>query len=87
MKRKKSVYVPMPEYRWDEEIITTKDVVGIEAPRIEVEDNSISSLYELVLDMTLERVRAEKEKATRLSRRTLKMIALTQELHNSTLLG
>ena len=47
-------------------------------------NKSMQSLYELVLDMTIERVKREKKKATKLSRRTLKMIALVQELHCST---
>lgn len=41
----------------------------------------ISILYNLVAEITVERVK--KEKATKLSRRTLKMIALTQSLFNS----
>jgi hypothetical protein len=47
-------------------------------------NKSMQSLYDLVLDMTIERVKREKKKATKLSRRTLKMIALVQELHCST---
>lgn len=43
--------------------------------------NYIDKLYELVGAMTVKRV--EKEKETKLSRRTLKMISLTQSLFNA----
>ncbi len=46
--------------------------------------NKIYVIYELVADITIRRI--EKEKETKLSRLTLKMISLTQSLFNSTLL-
>lgn len=46
----------------------------------------IEELYTLVLEMTVARVRKERKKANRLSRRTLKMIALTQDLFTATFL-
>ena len=47
-------------------------------------ENKINVIYELVADMTIHRI--EKEKETKLSRLTLKMISLTKSLYNSTLL-
>lgn len=47
--------------------------------------NKMNVIYELVADMTIRRI--EKEKETKLSRLTLKMISLTQSLFNATLLG
>lgn len=44
----------------------------------------IEALYELIAEMTVARVKRERKKANRLSRRTLKMIALTQELYAAT---
>lgn len=49
-----------------------------------MEKNKIDVIYELVADMTIKRI--EKEKETKLSRLTLKMISLTQSLFNTTLL-
>lgn len=45
----------------------------------------IQLLYKLVLEMTVARVKEEKAKANKLSRRTLKMIALTQDLYAATI--
>lgn len=42
--------------------------------------DEIDKIYKVVADMTLQRV--EKEKATKLSKTTLKMIALTERLHS-----
>lgn len=43
----------------------------------------IDVIYDLVADMTIKRI--EKEKETKLSRLTLKMISLTQSLFNTTM--
>lgn len=43
----------------------------------------IEKIYELVADIAIKRI--EKEKETRLSKTTLKMISLAQNLYNSTL--
>lgn len=43
----------------------------------------IEVIYDMIADMTIKRI--EKEKETKLSRLTLKMISLTQSLLNSTL--
>lgn len=45
----------------------------------------IQLLYKLVSEMTVARVKKEKAKANKLSRRTLKMIALTQDLYAATI--
>ena len=50
-----------------------------------MEQSKIGKIYNIVADMTIKRL--EKEKETKLSRLTLKMISLTQSLFNATLLG
>lgn len=49
-----------------------------------MEGNKIDKIYNIVADMTIKRL--EKEKETKLSRSTLKMISLTQKLFNTTML-
>lgn len=44
-----------------------------------MEMNIAEQIYEMVAKKTLERLK--REKATKLSRKTLKMIALTEKLH------
>ena len=47
-------------------------------------ENKIDKIYNIVADITIKRL--EKEKETKLSRSTLKMISLTQRLFNTTML-
>ncbi|MDO5575314.1 MAG: hypothetical protein Q4G60_15195 [bacterium] len=44
-------------------------------------ENKMEKIFNMVADMTIKRI--EKEKATKLSRRTLKMIALTLKIYDS----
>lgn len=44
-------------------------------------DKKIDAIYDMVAEMTIKRI--EKEKETKLSRLTLKMISLTQSLFNT----